>query len=40
MRDGVPTSGHGQGAEARKRSSGKGLQEKEVRKSWKCCVVC
>lgn len=44
MRDGVPTSGHAPGADVRhhrRRSSGKAtLQEAEVGKGWKCCVIC
>lgn len=44
MRDGVPTSGHGQNSDVkhhRRRSSGKSAsQEAEVKKSWSCCVVC
>ncbi|KAF8220569.1 rho small monomeric GTPase [Tricholoma matsutake] len=44
MRDGVPTSGHGQSSDVkhhRRRSSGKSApQEAEVKKSWSCCVVC
>lgn len=44
MRDGVPANGHAQGSDVkhhRRRSSGKTtIQEPEVKKGWRCCVIC